>query len=93
MTPESFLRPFGGLDPGVSRHDRATLGGSSHCPRTESLRDMVLWLMTCEATGEAAGPRSLSFRPLSKLDAAVSRHERHWMRVDVIRELWNTGLE
>ena len=63
MAPESFLRPFGGLDPGVSRHDRATLGGSSHCLRTESLWDMVLWLMTCEATGEAVGPRSLSFGP------------------------------
>ena len=59
MTPESFLRPFGGLDPGVGR----TLGVSSHCPRTEILRDMALWLMTCEATGEAAGPRSLSFGP------------------------------
>ena len=63
MTPESFLCPFGGLDSGVGRHVRATLGVSSHCPRTEILRDMALWLMTCEATGEAAGPRSLSFGP------------------------------
>ena len=63
MIPESFLHPFGGLDPGVGRHVRGTLGVSLHCLRTESLRDMVLWLMTCEATGEAAGPRSLSFGP------------------------------
>ena len=63
VTPEYFLRPFGGLDPGVGSHVRAKLGVSSHCPRTEILRDMALWLMTCEATGEAAGPRSLSFGP------------------------------
>ena len=51
MAPESLLRPFGGLDPGVSRLLNQPLGVSSHCLQTKSLRDMVLWLMTCEADG------------------------------------------
>ena len=34
MTSESFLCPFGTLDPRVGRHVQATKGASSHYPRT-----------------------------------------------------------
>ena len=61
MASESFLRPFGGLDPGVSRHERCWMGVHVVC--TESHWDIVRWFMTCEATGESVWPRSLSFGP------------------------------